>query len=328
MGNEYTAVSSPIESELSIYYEEKCLTNVKNVIIDPNETYYNIFGIPAVKVENPTIDDIEKYGVEITDNKEEVTNVAQLSRNIFEPIITASADYHIISSEAFGTYILVDNGEETVVAYNVDGTVAQKLTDIVPYGCYTKPYIYKDSVLGVICHPTAETSVFGLYNSDFKLLYEENMQVDMLSSIRGNFLIEDSRRPDQTIIRLFNIYKVVSGNTQTYNNDNLVITFSGNVENLETVKVNDVVIDESKYTITSGSTIVTLKKEYLQTLDKGTYTLKVSYSDGASASASFSVTDVNPKTGDVAINFMLLLSILLVGIVIYKLAEKKGKRFN
>lgn len=46
------------------------------------------------------------------------------------------------------------------------------------------------------------------------------------------------------------------------------------------VKVDGTLIGNDKYTAVSGSTVVTLKKDYLETLSVGKHTLTVVYTDG------------------------------------------------
>ncbi len=60
----------------------------------------------------------------------------------------------------------------------------------------------------------------------------------------------------------------------------LAFKADGQISKFEGVKVDDVLIDASKYTAVSGSTIVTLEKEYLDTLSVGVHKLTIVYTDG------------------------------------------------
>ena len=69
------------------------------------------------------------------------------------------------------------------------------------------------------------------------------------------------------------------------------------------VYVDGVLVDSENYTSESGSTIITFKKEYVDTLSAGEHTLKVTFNDGGEATTTFTVANVtseidNPKTGD------------------------------
>ena len=58
------------------------------------------------------------------------------------------------------------------------------------------------------------------------------------------------------------------------------------------VTINDVVLDSANYVLTEGSTIVTLKAEYLAQLTVGTYTIGIHSKNGV-ASTSFEIKEVN-----------------------------------
>lgn len=69
------------------------------------------------------------------------------------------------------------------------------------------------------------------------------------------------------------------------------------------VYVDDELVDEENYTTEEGSTIVTLKQSYVDTLSVGEHTLKVTFADGGVATTNFTIAKVtpaidNPKTGD------------------------------
>ena len=61
---------------------------------------------------------------------------------------------------------------------------------------------------------------------------------------------------------------------------NLAFRANGEFSKFTGVKVDGTKIDTDKYTAVSGSTIVNLKKEYLETLSVGKHTLTVAYTDG------------------------------------------------
>ena len=60
----------------------------------------------------------------------------------------------------------------------------------------------------------------------------------------------------------------------------VTVRADGDFAKFSGVKVNDTVIDAKYYTAVSGSTIVTLKQEYLDTLTEGTYKMTIVYTDG------------------------------------------------
>lgn len=83
-------------------------------------------------------------------------------------------------------------------------------------------------------------------------------------------------------------YKIIDGAestwTQNTNTDgSLVIRGDGAIANFKEVRVDGVVIDVKNYTVTEGSTIITLKTEYLKTLPAGKHTFEIAWIDGSAA---------------------------------------------
>lgn len=80
-----------------------------------------------------------------------------------------------------------------------------------------------------------------------------------------------------------NDYKITEGanGTWTQNSDGtLTIIANGDFAKFTGIKVDGKLIDESNYTAFSGSTVVTLKAEYLKTLSAGTHEVTFVYTDG------------------------------------------------
>ena len=78
-------------------------------------------------------------------------------------------------------------------------------------------------------------------------------------------------------------YKITDGanGTWTHNSDDtLKFVANGDFSKFTGVKVDSTLIAADKYTAASGSTLITLKKHYLDTLSVGKHTLTVVYSDG------------------------------------------------
>ncbi len=86
-------------------------------------------------------------------------------------------------------------------------------------------------------------------------------------------------------------YKITDGanGTWTQNSDGtLKFVANGDFSKFTGVKVDGTLIAADKYTAASGSTIITLKKDYLSTLSAGKHTLTVVYNDGE-CSAEFEI---------------------------------------
>jgi LPXTG-motif cell wall-anchored protein len=66
---------------------------------------------------------------------------------------------------------------------------------------------------------------------------------------------------------------------------------------LPTVSVDGSALAASQYTISSGSVVVTLLADYLDTLSVGTHTLLVEFDDGTRASGTFSIQAASGDNG-------------------------------
>ena len=78
-------------------------------------------------------------------------------------------------------------------------------------------------------------------------------------------------------------YRIIEGGDSSWTqNNNGAITFraNGDFEKFTGVKVDDTPITTDNYTAVSGSTVITLKEDYIKTLSVGVHKLTVLYNDG------------------------------------------------
>ena len=161
-------------------------------------------------------------------------------------------------------------------------------------------------------------------------------------------------------------YKFTEGANQTYTIDESKnATFRIDADySLFTNKVyvDNKLVDSTNYDSKSGSTVITLKDEYLKTLSVGEHTLKVAFSDNGEAITKFTIkekqqgtniednentkneenqennnlpnndvkkdntiTNTNPKTGDNVIVYFAMFSIALLGIITLAIVNVKIK---
>lgn len=96
--------------------------------------------------------------------------------------------------------------------------------------------------------------------------------------------------------------KITDGNNSTYEpGSNEALTFRGNGElaNFKYVKVDGTIVDDTKYELSSGSTIIKFKPEYLKTLRNGSHTIEMVWNvNGAEKSAKGSF-HIGKKSGEV-----------------------------
>lgn len=105
--------------------------------------------------------------------------------------------------------------------------------------------------------------------------------------------------------------------------------------------IDGILVDAKNYKAESGSTVITLNKEYVDTLSVGEHTIKVEFSDNGSATTKFEVKAkqvntekteniTNPQTGDnIGIYIMLsIISVLGIATTVVINNKKKIRRKN
>ena len=148
--------------------------------------------------------------------------------------------------------------------------------------------------------------------------YEDN---EVLLEDKQDEVDNFTKELKKAISELKAIYEIIEGNNQEFKDDDLVIKANGEVVNLVRLDVDGDKLDFANYELKAGSTIVTLKADYLSTLKNGNHKLTFVYNDGQ-VDASFIIPetinptsdniDISPKTGD---NVLFYLSLLGVSIV-------------
>ena len=149
-------------------------------------------------------------------------------------------------------------------------------------------------------------------------------------------------------------YQVIEGanSAWTQNSDGtLVFRANGDFSKFTGVKIDGTLIEAKNYTAVSGSTVITLKADYLQTLSVGKHTLTIVYNDGecntqfeikAASTTQGNKPDgtvtseskpttgeiTNPQTGDNIIIFSIIFVIALTGILATYIISKKKVKNN
>lgn len=94
-------------------------------------------------------------------------------------------------------------------------------------------------------------------------------------------------------------YKFIEGANGSWTKNsgkNLGFKVNGEISRFTGVKVDGTLIGADKYTAVTGSTLVTLKKDYLETLSVGKHTLSVVYTDGECTTEFEVIADTKPTT--------------------------------
>lgn len=95
-------------------------------------------------------------------------------------------------------------------------------------------------------------------------------------------------------------------------------------------------VDGKNYISKSGSTIITLNKEYVDTLSIGKHTIKFVFNDGRETTTEFEVKEkeinnsnlenvTNPQTGDSITTHFILSIVSVLGIITFVMINNKKK---
>ena len=99
-------------------------------------------------------------------------------------------------------------------------------------------------------------------------------------------------------------YKLLDGNGTNLvhgSDKDLTIRANGAFDKFQSLKIDGKTVDAKHYTAKAGSTIITVKAEYLKTLDDGKHTITVVYPEGAAEGVFYlnkAADDTTPPTGD------------------------------
>ena len=162
-------------------------------------------------------------------------------------------------------------------------------------------------------------------DTDYTLTFEDNHKAGdayavvtavegsgYTGSVRVKFTIQEAPKAPEYTITKGDGAKWTLKSTKT-----LSFTASGDFDKFVGVSVDGKRISESQYTAKKGSTVITLKSAYLNTLKTGKHTITIHFDDGK-ADGSFTILnasdDSNPNTGDNIHLWTALLFVSLTGL--------------
>lgn len=261
---------------------------------------------------------IENTKVEITFTPDEGYMIDKVLVNTVETTITGNK-----------LELTVDEEKEVEVSYKkIPFTVTVKDVDgatITPNGAVAVSY--------------GEDKEFTITaNSGYKLVKVLVDEVDKTADMVGDTLkltnITSNINLEVVVEKI--VYEVTEGANQEYtitkdNEAKFKINADFRLFDTGKVYVDNELVDPKNYTAESGSTIITLKKEYVDKLSIGKHTLKVVFSDGGQATTLFNVAKTtvpveNPNTLDNVMIYIVsgILSIIGItgAITFYKRKQK------
>ena len=243
--------------------------------------------------------------------------------------------------------VLVNNVETTVTGNKIELTVDEEKDVAVSYKKIPFTITVKD-VAGATITPNGAVSVnYGdtqeftiTANNGYKLVKvlvdETDKTTDMVNNTLKLTNITSNINLEVVVERI--VYEVTDGANQKYTitesdeaKFRINADFSKFVDGGK-VYVDNELVDSKNYTAESGSTIITLKKAFVDKLSVGEHTLKVVFNDGGEASTMFNVARVeelidNPGTYDNVLKYIGASIISVIGLVsvgIYSYRRKQN----
>ncbi|MDD6058542.1 MAG: DUF6273 domain-containing protein [Clostridiales bacterium] len=220
------------------------------------------------------------------------------------------------------------------------GETVTIIADAAPGGQQFKEWTVVSGNI-TLASSTSETTSFTMPASEVKVraVYEESRNPGGGSANPGDSGSDNTdtqSNPDTT-------YQIINGAESSWtagSSEGLTIRGNGDFDKFTGVKVDGKLLDQSHYTAKEGSTVITLKASYLNTLSAGNHTVEILWTDG---SASTTVTihastsndsalpsgtnkkDDVPKTGDSTSIVWLFIPAGLSGTGLL-LTAKKGRK--
>ena len=151
------------------------------------------------------------------------------------------------------------------------------------YGVYVTAYYGTFS-------PDAKLKINGQYVNYKRVGDDDNMQSMWLETDLTMTPTASGTTPE---------YKITEGANSSWkqnSDDTLKFVANGDFSKFTGVKVDGTLVAADKYTAVSGSTVITLKKDYLSTLSVGKHTLTIVYNDGE-CSTEFEIKTASTISG-------------------------------
>ena len=167
-----------------------------------------------------------------------------------------------------------------------------------------------------------------------KAITDAKAEYDALTDHEKSLVSEDTKKKLDDLCAALVAYDIIKGEDGKYTqggSKGLSFTANGAYSKFTGILVDNKVVDSKHYTAESGSTIITLKASYLDTLSTGKHTLTVVYTDGeTSCEFNIAAKSTTPATGDDS-NIMLygsMFTVSLAAIIVLLLASKKRKQVS
>ncbi len=146
---------------------------------------------------------------------------------------------------------------------------------------------------------------------------------------------EENKAKLDAMLKALTAYDVIKGHKSSYTRGSgktFSLTANGYFGKFTGLKIDGRILDSKYYTAKSGSTIVTLKNSYLDSLSDGKHTVEFLYTDGSTGGDHYfriSTNNGSPFTGDnnhiMMFSGIMMTSLLCMAMMIMFVPRKKGK---
>lgn len=116
-----------------------------------------------------------------------------------------------------------------------------------------------------------------------------------------NHVYTDDADADCNMCGYKRFYLVTDGANASYvkgTENGLTITADGEQNLFKSIEIDGKTVDSANYEVKTGSTVITLKRSYLDGLTVGNHVIRILYTDGKSASSQFTVKEEVKASGD------------------------------
>lgn len=281
---EMLKVTTPNVSNINTYYEKGKLTINADLKKIEGQTYFKRLGSYILDgqyliFQKEEYDSSYATNYYVLSEGDDTETILELDFEKFEKIYAEKSIDSDIVEKVGNEFILklIDSEGLKTHVYDIEGN----FIDTISYQDDTTIYKMAENLYLVgrnIRNISGNTLYFF---EDMDYIY--NYSFDEYSGIMygeeqtGNQLIYSHR-----------IYKMLK---TEYINNEVKITTSGNKNLLKRILINNNELNTNNYSLENGSTIITLKSEYLKTLANGTYTIKVEYTDGGYTESTFTIDE-------------------------------------
>ena len=283
-------------TNISIFVDEE--TSSKTIYTYEDEVYT----IKAIGYDCGTMD----YSIRLFDMME-LSDLDNRSVEKIEitPNTVVSTDSELTDVMEVIATTISDDGEEQVIKYNVDndnnvtitksgttlysikatsgngGSISSDGASVLSEGSDKTYTISANSGYFVSDVKVDGVSVGAINTYTFENI-SENHTIEAFFKLRSNGSSSSSSKNDKK-------YDILNGENQEWRNreKGIEIVIDADYNDFIRVEVDGATIDKSMYDVKKGSTIISLKSEYLKTLKEGSHTIKIIFKSGTASTNIF-----------------------------------------